>query len=213
MNAAITIRFFELAHRRSESFLPASMKVFGNDPGYWGGQVSHVGLVLVAISLATTSGLAVRDTVVLAAGETAVVEGYCIGYTDSFSRTEPNRVVQGVRVTVMDGTCTTSMAELQPRINTYQGTSQPIGTPDVWTGMIDDVYVGIAGGSAERIELNVFVFPLQWLLWVGGLVLVAGGLIALRRKPATRRRASEEPEAQQPNAHQPNAQEPGSSHV
>jgi len=179
------------------------MKVFGNDPGYWGGQISHIGMVLVAIALATTSGLALRDTVALAPGETAVVGSYCIGYTDSFSRSESNRLVQGVRVSVMDETCTTSKAELQPRINTYEGTSQPIGTPDVWTGIIDDVYVGIAGGSAERIELNVFVFPLQWLLWVGGLILVAGGLTALRRKPATHRGASEEVEAH----------EPGSSHV
>ena len=206
--AAITIRFLELAHARPEPFPRASMKVFGNDPGYWGGQVSHIGLVLVAISLATTSGLALRDTVALSPGETAAVGGYCIGYIEPFSRTEPNRVVQGVRVAVMDETCTNSKAELQPRINTYEGTLQPIGTPDVWTGIIDDVYVGIAGGSAERIELNVFVFPLQWLLWVGGVILVAGGLIALRRKPATHRRTSEDMEGQEPQS-----QEPGSTHV
>lgn len=194
--AAITIRFLEVAHRRPERFLPASMKIFSNDPGYWGGQVSHIGLALVAISLATTSGLAVRDMVVLSPGETDVAAGYCIGYSEPFSRTEPNRVVQGVNIMVMDASCSTSKADLQPRINTYQGSSQPIGTPDVWTGLIDDVYVGISGGSAERIELNVFVFPLQWLLWVGGLILVAGGLIALQRKPAARRRASEDAKQQ-----------------
>jgi cytochrome c-type biogenesis protein CcmF len=165
--------------------------------------VSHIGLALVAISLATTSGLAIRDTVVLAPGETAVAAGYCIGYTESFARAEPNRDVQGVRIQVMDESCSTVKADLEPRINTYEGSSQPIGTPDVWTGFIDDVYVGISGGSAERIELNVFVFPLQWLLWVGGLILVAGGLIALGRKPARRRRASKDDEAQ----------EAGSTHV
>jgi cytochrome c-type biogenesis protein CcmF len=117
--------------------------------------------------------------------------------------TEPNRSVQGVRVTLMDETCTTAKGDLEPRINTYEGTSQPIGTPDVWTGFVDDVYVGIAGGSAERIELNVFVFPFQWLLWVGGLIVVAGGLVALRRKPAKRRRASEDV----------TAPESGSTHV
>ncbi len=104
---------------------------------------------------------------------------------------------------MMDKACTTTKAELQPRINTYEGSSQPIGTPDVWTGFVDDVYIGISGGSAEQIELNVFVFPLQWLLWAGGLILVAGGLIALRRKPAKRRRASEDVEAE----------ETGSTHV
>jgi cytochrome c-type biogenesis protein CcmF len=194
--AAITIRFFEIVHRRPERFPSGSMKVFGNDPGYWGGQVSHIGLALVAISLATTSGLAIRDMVVLSPGETAVAAGYCIGYSEPFARAEANRDVQGVRVTVMDKACLTTKAELQPRINTYEGSSQPIGTPDVWTGFVDDVYIGISGGSAERIELNVFVFPLQWLLWVGGLILVSGGLIALRRKPAKRRGTSEDVEAQ-----------------
>ncbi len=181
---AITLRFLDLARKRPENLPAAFGKVFGNDLGYWGGQVAHVGLVLVAIALATTSGLAVRDSVALSPGETAVVDGYCVAYLEPFARTEPNRVVQGVTVAVMDESCSTTKAVLQPRINTYEGSSQPIGTPDVWTGWVDDVYLGIAGGSAERIELNVFVFPLQWLLWVGGLVMVAGGVIALGRKPS-----------------------------
>jgi cytochrome c-type biogenesis protein CcmF len=201
--AAITIRFFEVSSRRPEGFPTAATKVFRNDLGYWGGQVAHVGLALVAIALATTSGLAVRDRVALSPGESAVVSGYCVQYLEPFSRAEPNRVVQGVRVALMDEACSTTRAELEPRINTYEGSSQPIGTPDVWTGFVDDVYIGIAGGSAERIELNIFVFPLQWLLWVGGLILVAGGVIALGRKPGKRRRASEEV----------TAQEPGTTHV
>jgi cytochrome c-type biogenesis protein CcmF len=201
--AAIAIRFFEVVHKRPEGFLAASSKVFGNDPGYWGGQVAHIGLAFVAISLATTAGLAVRETVALSPGETAEASGYCVAYIEPFSRTEPNRLVQGVRIAVMDRTCSTTRAELEPRINTYEGTSQPIGTPDVWTGFVDDVYIGIAGGSAERIELNVFVFPLQWLLWVGGMIVVAGGLIALRRKPGRGHRTSKDRKAQ----------EPGTTHV
>lgn len=184
---AITLRFLGLARKRPESLPRASRKVFGNDLGYWGGQVAHVGLVLIAIALATTSGLAVRDTVALSPGETAVVDGYCVAYLEPFARTESNRVVRGVTVAVMDESCSTTKAVLQPRINTYEGSSQPIGTPDVWTGWVDDVYLGIAGGSADRIELNVFIFPLQWLLWVGGLVMVTGGAIALGRKPSSHR--------------------------
>lgn len=194
--SAIAIRFFEMVRSRPEGMGTASIKVFGNDLGYWGGQVSHIGLAFVAIALATTSGLAVRDTIALAPSETGVVGGYCIEYLEPFSRTEPNRVVTGVRIALMDESCSTAKSELEPRINTYAGSSQPIGTPDVWTGFVDDVYVGIAGGSIERIELNVFVFPFQWLLWVGGLIIVAGGAIALGRKPKRRRRTSEEVAAQ-----------------
>ncbi|MEN8040622.1 MAG: cytochrome c-type biogenesis CcmF C-terminal domain-containing protein [Actinomycetota bacterium] len=196
--AAIVVRFTDLVRRRPEGIAGAARKVFGNDLGYWGGQVAHIGLALVAISLATTSGLAVRDTVTLAVGETAVVDDYCIEYLEPFTRQEPHRLVQGVRVGVLDESCSTTKAVLEPRINTYEGSSQPVGTPDVWTGLVDDVYLGIAGGSGGVIKLNVFVFPLQWLLWVGGLIMVAGGVIALGRKPAGRRETSEEATAQEP---------------
>jgi cytochrome c biogenesis factor len=36
------------------------------------------------------------------------------------------------------------------------------------------------------------VFPFQWLLWFGGIVVVAGGVIAYWRKPSRRREASEQ---------------------
>jgi cytochrome c biogenesis factor len=35
----------------------------------------------------------------------------------------------------------------------------------------------------DGIRLKVLIFPLQWLLWVGGLTIVAGGVLALGRKP------------------------------
>jgi cytochrome c-type biogenesis protein CcmF len=195
--SAIVIRFFEVVRQRPEGIPLASAKVFGNDLGYWGGQVSHIGLAFVAIALATTSGLAVRETIAISQGESAVVDGYCIEYLKPISRTEPNRTVQGVRVAVLDSSCSTVKAELEPRINTYEGSAQPIGTPDVWTGFVDDVYIGIAGGTTETIELNVFVFPLQWLLWVGGLIVVLGGVVALGRKPRRRLRTSDDVTAEE----------------
>jgi len=50
------------------------------------------------------------------------------------------------------------------------------------------VYLAIAGGSAERIEINVFIFPLQWLLWAGGFIVVLGGLFAMVPKPSRQHR-------------------------
>jgi cytochrome c biogenesis factor len=63
---------------------------------------------------------------------------------------------------------------------------------------VNDVYLAIAGGSAERIELNVFVFPLQWMLWAGGAVVVFGGLFAMFPKPSTQHRASHDSESTEP---------------
>ena len=47
--------------------------------------------------------------------------------------------------------------------------------------LIDDVYLTIADVDDQAIVLSVLIFPLQRLLWVGGLIVVAGGLVALGR--------------------------------
>ena len=187
--SAIVVRFVTVVHSRPESVFSAMGKVLRNEPGYWGGQIAHIGIALMALAIATTGGLATRDVVALDQGETAVVAGYCIRYVEPVSRVEPNRTVSGVRVEVLDGSCTNVIDTLEPRLNTYPGSAQAIGTPAVSTGLVNDVYLAIAGGSAERIELNVFVFPLQWLLWAGGLIVVFGGLFAMIPKPSWQHRA------------------------
>ena len=189
--AAILGRFAALVTARPEGFFAGIRTIVMNDAGYWGGMLAHIGVAMMAISLATTAGLAVRETVTLATGESASVGAYCITYVEPFSRTEPNREVVGVRVAVLDEACSDVLAVLEPRLHTYTGVAQPIGTPDVWTGVVDDVYVGIAGGSADTVDLNVFIFPLQWMLWIGGTVVVAGGALALLRKPLARRETSD----------------------
>jgi len=189
--SALAIRFGEMVRARPEGAVAAARTVFGNDRGYWGGQVAHVGVALVAIALATTSGLAVRETVAIELGGTAIVEGYCLSYLGSFEDQQPHRTVTGVTVSVLDGACSSERTVLQPSVNAYPGVSQPIGTPDVWTTLSADLYVGIAGGTQSRVLLNVFVFPYQWMLWFGGLVIVAGGTVAMFRKPGRGAVASE----------------------
>lgn len=197
---ALVIRFVEVVAARPEGILGASRKVVANDPGYWGGQLAHLGIALVAIALATTSGLAVREVVRINQGETAVAGGFCLSYVGPFENIEPHRTVTGARVLVLDESCSDEKALLSPSVNSYPGVAQPIGTPDVWTSFTTDVYVGLAGGSVDSVLLNVFIFPYQWLLWFGGLVVVAGGGLAMMRKPARRRETSDVVTAQEPTS-------------
>jgi cytochrome c-type biogenesis protein CcmF len=174
------------ARRRSagETFGAAFGGIVTREPGYWGGQLSHIGLALVAVAIATTSALAVREEVSIEVGQTVVVDDYCLSYEGVFSEPQAHRTVTGVDIRVYRSDCTTELALLQPSVNRYPNATQPIGTPSVHTGLIDDVYVSITSGDESRVGLDVFVFPLMWLLWVGGMITVAGGLWAflLRRR-------------------------------
>ena len=178
------------AVRKSGASVPGALvRIVRNEPGYWGGQLSHVGVALVAIAIAASSGLAVRQTVEIGVRETAVVDDYCIGYLGPFSRTEPNRVVEGAEVALMRADCATPIRLMAPRVHRYPNSPQAIATPDVRTGLFDDVYLSLSGLTAEgTLVVEVFVFPLMWMLWTGGLITVLGGLVALRGR-RTRRQA------------------------
>lgn len=149
------------------------------DPGYWGGQLSHVGVALLALGIAFASNLASHTRVEMAPGDTVRFDGYEITYRAPFTRTEPNRTVDGVTMVVTrDGEPVT---ELQPRFNTFPGTAMTIGTPAVHAGLRGDLYLTLRtldGGSAT---LDVDSSPLQWLVWTGGLLTAAGGVVALGR--------------------------------
>jgi len=170
------------AHIGGKTWPQAVGATVGNDLGFWGGQLAHIGVALVAVAIATTSVLAVRSEVSLAQGESAVVDDYCIEYRDAFERTEPERLVQGFRVAILDRSCTNELAVLEPRLHEYPKFGQIIATPDVRVGSVEDVYVTIAGADGDAMRFSVLIFPLQWLLWFGGLTIVAGGLVALGRK-------------------------------
>ena len=78
----------------------------------------------------------------------------------------------------------TGESRVRRSLSTAPNSTQAVATPDVRTGLVEDVYVSLAGGGAEEIVLDVFVFPMMWLLWGGGMVVVAGGVWSVAaRKP------------------------------
>ena len=74
------------ARKGDKSWPQAAASTFANDLGFWGGQIAHVGVALIAVALATTSALAIRSEVTLAQGDTAVVGGYCVQYRSAYGQ-------------------------------------------------------------------------------------------------------------------------------
>lgn len=167
-------------------------RVLRRDPGFWGGQIAHLGVALLAIGIATSSGLATRGEVTLRTGESAPVSGYCVRYEGATTRNEPNRLVQGAQVSLLTADCSSRVAALEPVFNTY--TRPPaVAKPAVDVGLVEDVFVALAQGSVpgDHVVLDVYVFPFMWMLWLGGMIVAAGGVWAIAaRKP---RRASDQP--------------------
>jgi cytochrome c-type biogenesis protein CcmF len=165
----------------------AAWRVLRATPGYWGGQLAHVGVALVAVAVAVTGALGTRQQVTLAPGQSAAAGPYTLTFTNAFERQEPQRLVRGARLQLRRGG--RLVAVLEPRLNQYPRQVQAVGTPAVRTGLTQDVYVSLTGLEPDQVSLQVIRHPLMWLLWLGGLLTVAGGLWALAGGWLRRRRS------------------------
>jgi cytochrome c-type biogenesis protein CcmF len=183
---AIVGLLVELASKRAaKSGLPLATEartVIGNDQPFWAGQVSHVGVALVAIGIAFAANLPLHSEVELAPGESVEFAGYTVTYQAPFRRDEPNRVVQGARVQVSDGHRV--LTTLEPRANFYDTATGGIITPAVMSRPGGDLYLTLRDLDTESVRLGLDTSPMIWLVWLGGLVTASGGFwsLAARRR-------------------------------
>ena len=155
----------------------AAARLIGNDPGYWGGQLAHIGIALVAVAIAVSGTFSVRHTFQLSPGDEAAFDGYTLAYTAPFSRNDPHRLVAGAGLELRRDDRV--LAELRPSLNDYPNATQPIPSPAVRTGLTEDIYVSLVRLEAGEITVDVFRNPLMWLLWAGAIITAAGGFLPL----------------------------------
>jgi cytochrome c-type biogenesis protein CcmF len=78
-----------------------------------------------------------------------------------------------------------------PAFTTFLQTGQVVPTPSVRTGLTHDVYFTIAGTNppivgSDAVTIEVFKKPLILWMWIGGLLMAIGTVLAAF--PGTRRR-------------------------
>jgi len=69
----------------------------------------------------------------------------------------------------------------EPALSNFPGFGQPIGTPSVRTSWKDDVYLQIVAlpeAAGDPIALRVIVRPLIVWLWIGGIIMALGTVLA-----------------------------------
>ena len=174
------------AATRGSSPFGEARRLFARDPGYWGGQVSHVGIAVLALGIAFASNLAVHDQVTMQPGDVTRFDGWEIAYVTPFTRNEPNRTIVGARLEVSrNGDPVTT---LLPRLASFGNSAQAILTPSVHTTPAGDLYSTLRTIDPDSREIIVSLdsSPLQWLVWLGGLMAGAGGFISLRARRQSR---------------------------
>jgi cytochrome c-type biogenesis protein CcmF len=151
-----------------------------------GGMVVHIGVIMVAVALASSNSFTHSATIEVTRGEVVEWGGHTfelISVTETTNDSASERVLSA-NVT-LDGA-----AVYSPAITTYLKIGQDVGTPAVRSSFTKDVYLTLEPGAtvgAPDATIRVFIKPMIVWLWIGGLVMAIGTLLAAfpgrRRRP------------------------------
>ena len=148
---------------------------------------SHIGIAILAVGIAGSAGLAMdQRELTLPRDQPVQVFGYELEFRTGFAVTEPQRSVVGATIELRRNDRTVDI--LRPAINDYR--VQAVPTPAVHSGIDEDIYVSLRAVDQNRALVDVQLFPLQWMVWVGGFVIAGGGFWSL----TGRRRARDDVE-------------------
>ncbi|MGH8273207.1 MAG: heme lyase CcmF/NrfE family subunit [Gammaproteobacteria bacterium] len=158
--------------------------------GAWGMTLAHFGAGVLVLGIAVSATLSSYLDTSLAPGQTASVGGYHFEFVDARSISGPNyQGEQGSFHVSRDGH---TVAVLQPQSRVYKGGSPTSESAIDWMPT-RDIYVAMGqpvGDQAWSVRLQVR--PLVRLIWLGGVLIAIGGVLALTDPRYRRKRARAE---------------------
>jgi cytochrome c-type biogenesis protein CcmF len=165
------------ARRRAtaEALPVAAARTVRSNPRLYGGLLVHVGVVVIAIALATTGGYTTRREVQLSPGQSAQVRGYTVTYLGRDVSTTGQKTTIKARVRMSGG-----VGVLAPAISTFKNAAEGIGTPAIHSTPLRDFYLTLVSSpTSGTVTIGVQIGTMVMFLWIGGLLMAVGTALAL----------------------------------
>jgi cytochrome c-type biogenesis protein CcmF len=193
------------ARGRGEDPATATWRLATRNRRRYGGYVVHFGVLVMAVGVAISSGLATDRTVTLSPGEVGGIGAYQLRNDRLVVEPLPDdaRVIETrAELTVIgpqSGTLATALRD-------YPNSQAAIATPAVRTSLGEDLYVTLLASdpSTGVVTLHLFVNPLVVWIWIGGAITGVGAVFAAwperraRTAPAVERRPAVGPTSAEP---------------
>ena len=164
--------------RLGESILPAMGGLLLRHNRRYGGFIVHLGILIIALGVMGSHAWSVQTETTLHRGETAELAGYRFRFDGLTAVEESNHFKVIGAFTVSNGKV---LGVLRPAKKFYPQEQAPIAYVDYRLGLREDLYLVLGDfardGSQATIKLQVNRL-VSWI-WIGGLVLTLGALLAI----------------------------------
>jgi cytochrome c-type biogenesis protein CcmF len=152
----------------------------------YGGYIVHLGIVVIAVAVATSQAGTITEEKTLFPGDSVAVGAYTVTLVSLRSVTEPQRDQLVAELAV---TGNGARESLRPALVFYPNSTQAIGSPGIAAGARDDVYTILAAYDTRAnawATIRVLVIPLVSWLWAGGAIVGLGAVVAALPQPKRR---------------------------
>ena len=175
-------------HRvRSENYLKAFWNLIGANRPRYGGYIVHIAMVVIAIGIVGSSVYSVEEEVTLMAGDSMTIKNYALTFENiDHYETEGKEVVSSTVSVYEQGKL---KKKLIPEKYFHRSYEQPVTEVAVRHTLGEDLYVILLGWEEDgTTAFKVLINRLVNWIWIGGVVMGLGGLIAFwpeRQEPST----------------------------
>jgi len=171
-------------HATGEKPWTAMFKLISRNQRRYGGYIVHLGVVLMTLGIIGNGFYQIDNQAALNVGESMTIGPYTITYEGLFERRASNHTEVYARLRVHEGD--KLVTTLEPKRNIYDKTpEQPTTEVALKPGLMEDLYVVLAGWEqgGQIASFKAYINPLMSWLWIGGFVLILGGLVAAWQRP------------------------------
>jgi len=164
--------------RVGERLLPAVGGLLRRHNRRYGGFVVHLGILIIALGVTGSHAWSVQTETTLKRGESAELAGYRFRFDGLSAAEESNHFKVVGAFTVTNGR---ALGTLQPAKKFYPQEQAPIAYVDYRLGLKEDIYVvlGDFARDGSQATIKVQVNRLVSWIWIGGVVLTLGALLAI----------------------------------
>jgi cytochrome c-type biogenesis protein CcmF len=148
---------------------------------YYGMVIAHLGVAVCIVGAGLTSIYSTQRDIRMEPGEQINIAGYQFEFKGMQSVQGPNFVAEEGLILVTKNHA--PVAELTPQKRRYMASGQTMTEAAIDGGLMRDLYVALGEPlKGDAWAIRVYVKPFVRWIWLGGLLIAIGGLLAVLDK-------------------------------
>jgi cytochrome c-type biogenesis protein CcmF len=165
---------------RKENYLRALLALLNSNRPRYGGFVVHIGIIFITLGVVASSFYSVETTKTLDIGQSMKVGEYDLTYDELMLKGSQTKV--SAIATLSISRQGRLIGDIYPENNYWFSYADTFAEVAVRTTPAEDVFVSLVWTSFDQqdksVTIRAMVNPLVVWIWVGGVLLLLGGVIA-----------------------------------